>query len=115
MAKMQDGIGTDVFKKEFETYMNLEPKKVMQDLKKRVKEGTFNETLQKINRLITFMPKINFIVVSDRATKEVKKLITEKNIPFFKELDDALSTVDEDLLKDVLIIPEGTSTVPTPI
>lgn len=115
IGKMQDGVGTDVFKKEFETYMNMEPKKVMQDLRRRVKEGTFNETLQKINRLMMFVPKINFIVVSDKATKEVEYLIKEKNIPFFRELDDALSTVDNDLLKDVLVIPEGASTVPVPI
>ncbi len=114
IGRMQDGIGTDVFKKEFETYMDMEPRKVVQDLKRRVKEGTFNETLQKINRLIMFVPKINFIVVSDKASKKVEHLVKEKNIPFFRNLDDALSTVNPDFLKDVLIIPEGASTVPTP-
>jgi len=115
IGTMQDGIGTDVFKKEFETYMDMGPKKVMQDLRRRVKQGTFNETLQKINRLMMFVPKINFIVISDKAPKEVEHLVKEKNIPFFRKLDDALSTVDHDLLKDVSIIPEGTSTVPTSI
>jgi len=115
IGKMQGGIGTDVFKKEFKTYMNMEPKKVVQDLRRRVKEGTFNETLQKINRLMMFVPKINFIVVSDKAPKEVECLIREKKIPFFRKLDDALSTINHNLLRDVLIIPEGASTVPTPI
>jgi len=114
IGKMQDGIGTDVFKKEFETYMDMEPEKVRKDLKRRVKEGTFNETLQKINRLTMFVPRINFIVVSDKAPKQVERLVKEKNIPFFRKLDDALSAVDHKFLSDVLIIPEGTSTVPTP-
>jgi nickel-dependent lactate racemase len=115
IGKMQDGIGTNVFKKEFETYMNMKPKEVMQDLRRRVEEGTFNETLQKINRLMMFVPRINFIVVSDKASKEVELLLKEKNILFFRNLDDALSTVDRNLLKDALIIPEGASTVPSSI
>lgn len=115
IAKMQDGIGTDVFKKEFKTYVNMNPRKVVQDLKRRVKEGTFNETLQKINRLMMFVPKMNFIVVSDKASKEVVQLVKSKNIPFYRKLDDALLPIDKNLLSDVLIIPEGASTVPTTI
>jgi hypothetical protein len=62
-----------------------------------------------------FVPRINFIVVSDKASKEVELLLKEKNILFFRNLDDALSTVDRNLLKDALIIPEGASTVPSSI
>ena len=109
------GVGNKTFEREFETYMGMDSDQVLHDLKRRAEEGTFNETLQKINRLTMDLPQADMMVVSPEAPAELKTMLEKKDIFFSRELDDALSTLEREFLSDVIVIPKGASTVPMPM
>lgn len=115
MGKMDKGIGSDTFRREFETYIGMDPESVMDSLKKRAEEGTFNETLQKINRMMLYLPRVNFMIVSPEAPPELETMIKSKEIFFSRDLDEALETLSAQFLQDVAIIPQGNATVPLPL
>jgi len=113
IGKMDQGIGSDTFRQEFETYIGMNPEIVMDSLKKRVQEGSSNETLQKINRMMMYLPKVDFMVVSLDAPTELETMLERKNIFFSRDLDEALETLNAHFLQDVAIIPQGNATVPS--
>src|SRR2546426_10537525 len=51
LASLENGIGSDAFKAEMETYGKMEPAKVLEDLKKRAKAGKVTEASQKPKRI----------------------------------------------------------------
>jgi nickel-dependent lactate racemase len=109
------GVGNKTFEGEFETYIGMDSDQVMQNLKRRVKEGTFNETLQKINRLTMDFSRADMMVVSPEAPAELKTMLEKKDIFFSRELDDALSTLERGFLSNIIVVPKGPSTVPMPM
>lgn len=114
IGKMDKGIGSDTFRQEFETYIGMNPEIVMDRLKGRVQEGTFNETLQKINRMMMYLHKVDFMVVSPDAPIELEKMLRRKDIFFSRDLDEALETLSAHFLEEAAIIPHGNATVPVP-
>lgn len=115
IGSMKDGIGNMTFEKEFEAYMGMDSDEILGDLKRRAEEGRFNETLQKINRLAMLMPRMDLMVVSPEAPAELEALLRKKDMFFGRGLDDAISTLEPELLKDIIVLPKGKSTVPTPV
>jgi nickel-dependent lactate racemase len=115
IGRMEEGIGSDTFRKEFKTYIGMDPEIVMDSLKKRVEEGTFNETLQKVNRMMMYLPKANFMVVSPDAPAELETMLKSKDIFFSRGLDEALETLSARSLKEAAIVPQGNATVPLPL
>lgn len=113
LASLEGGIGGDAFKQEMETYGRMEPDSVIEDLKKRAKLGKVTEASQKPNRFSLDAKKADFIVVSPKAPTPVEELLNKTRIKFFRQIDDALKTVDHALYeKDVAVVPYGSSTVP---
>lgn len=108
------GIGNKTFEREFETYMGLKAEEVLEDLKRRAEEGRFNETLQKINRLVMMLSQAELMVVSPGAPEELRAMLEGKGMFFGRGLDEALSTIKRELLEDVVVVPKGASTVPMP-
>jgi len=114
VASMKNGIGSKTFEKEMRTYCNMEPQEVLVKLKERAMAGDFNETLQKINRLAMDEPLRDYMVVSPEAPSDLKAFWNNVGVTFYEELDDAVKSLKPELLKDVLILPNGSSTVPIP-
>ena len=113
LASLENGIGSEAFRKEMETYARTEPTAVMEDLKKRAKTGKVTEASQKPNRLALDEPKADFLVVSPKAPSEVEDLLGKTRIRFFRAIDDALRSLDQRLYeRDVAVIPYGSATVP---
>ena len=96
------------------TYRNMEAQEVLVKLKERAMAGDFNETLQKINRLAIDEPIRDYMVVSPEAPSDLKAFWNNVGVTFYEELDDAVKSLKPELLKDVLILPNGSSTVPIP-
>jgi nickel-dependent lactate racemase len=115
LAPLEQGIGGDAFRTEMETYGKMEPQKVVEDLKKRVKQGKVTEASQKPNRLSLDDAKADIVVVSPRAPAAVEQLLLKTRIRFYRSLDEALSQLDRSLYRGkVGFIPFGSSTVPIP-
>jgi len=114
VASMKNGIGSKTFEKEMRTYCDMEPQEVLEKLRERAMAGDFNETLQKINRLAMDEPLRDYMVVSPEAPSDLKAFWNSVGVTFYEELDDALKSLKPELLKDVLILPNGSSTVPIP-
>ncbi len=115
LASLEQGLGGDAFRSEMETYGKMEPAKVVEDLKRRVKQGKVTEASQKPNRLALDDAKADIIVVSPRASPVVEELLAKTRIKFYRNLDQALTTIDKTLYSSqVNLIPYGSSTVPTP-
>ena len=114
VASMKNGIGSKTFEKEMRTYCNMEPQEVLVKLKERAMAGDFNETLQKINRLAMDEPLRDYMVVSPEAPSDLKAFWNSVGVTFYEELDDAIKSLKPELLTDVLVISNGTSTVPIP-
>lgn len=113
LASLDNGIGSEAFRREMETYARTAPTAVMEDLKKRAKTGKVTEASQKPNRLALDEPKADFLVVSPKAPIEVEDLLGRTRIRFFRAIDDALRSLDPRLYeKDVAVIPYGSATVP---
>ena len=113
LASLENGIGSEAFRKEMETYARTEPTAVIEDLKKRAKIGKVTEASQKPNRLALDEPKADFMVVSPKAPSEVEDLLGKTRIRFFRAIDDALRSLDPKLYeKDIALIPYGSATVP---
>jgi lactate racemase len=113
LATLENGIGSEAFRKEMETYGKMEPSAVVEDLKKRAKAGKVTEASQKPNRLALDDPKADFMVVSPRAPTVVEEFLAKTRIRFYRAIDDALRSVDSKLYeKDVAVIPYGSATVP---
>lgn len=115
LGSFEKGMGNRTFEREFEIYMGMDPDEILRDLKRRAEEGTFNETLQKINRLAMILPRVDLMVISPEAPTELRTSLEKKDIFFSRELDDALSALEPELLKDVIVVPKGSSTIPTAI
>jgi nickel-dependent lactate racemase len=115
LAPLEQGIGGDAFRTEMETYGKMEPEKVVEDLKKRVKQGKVTEASQKPNRLSLDDPKADIVVVSPKAPGAVEQLLAKTRIRFYRSLDEAISQLDRSLYAGkVGFIPFGSSTVPIP-
>jgi lactate racemase len=113
VAPLENGVGGDTFKSEMELYGRMEPDKIVEDLKKRVKQGKVTEASQKPNRLALDDSRTDFIVVSPRAPAPVPELLAKTRIKFFRAIDEALSSLDKRLYeREVAVIPHGSSTVP---
>ena len=113
LASLEDGIGGDAFKSEMETYGKMEPDKVIEDLKRRAKQGKVTEASQKPNRLALDDKRADFMVVSPKAPSPVEQFLAKTRIRFFRTIDEALGTLDRKLYeRDVAVIPHGSSTVP---
>src|SRR5207244_1214014 len=113
LASLENGIGSDAFKTEMETYGKMEPGKVVDDLKKRAKAGKVTEASQKPNRLALDHAKTDFAVVSPKAPTVVEEFLSKTQIRFYRAIDDALRSMDSKLYEwDVAVIPYGSSTVP---
>jgi lactate racemase len=113
LASLENGIGSDAFKTEMETYGKMEPAKILEDLKKRAKAGKVTEASQKPNRLSLDDAKADFVVVSPKAPAIVEEFLSKTRIRFYRTIDDALKSVDPKLYeRDVAVIPFGSSTVP---
>jgi hypothetical protein len=113
LASLENGIGSDAFKTEMETYGKMEPSKVVEDLKKRAKAGKVTEASQKPNRLALDDAKADFVVVSPKAPAVVEEFLSKTRIRFYRSIDDALKSMDSRLREqDVAVIPYGSSTVP---
>lgn len=115
LAPLEQGLGGDAFKTEMETYGKMEPQRVIEDLKRRVKQGKVTEASQKPNRLSLDDGKADIVVVSPRAPAVVEQLLGKTRIMFYRSLDDALAHLDKSLYAGkVGFIPFGSSTVPIP-
>ena len=113
LASLENGIGSEAFRKEMETYGKMDPGPVIEDLKKRAKAGKVTEASQKPNRLALDEAKAQFLVVSPKAPPVVQELLTKTRIEFHRSIDDALRALDERLYeRDVTVIPFGSCTVP---
>jgi lactate racemase len=113
LASLENGIGSEAFRKEMETYGKMEPNAVVEDLKKRAKTGKVTEASQKPNRLALDDPKADFLVVSPRAPVVVEEFLGKTRVRFYRAIDDALRSLDAKLYeKDVAVIPYGSATVP---
>src|SRR5438445_604377 len=113
LASLENGIGSDAFKTEMETYGKMEPGKVVEDLKKRAKAGKVTEASQKPNRLALDDAKTDFAVVSPNAPTMVKEFLSKTRMRFYRTIDDALRSLDSKLYEqDVGMIPYGSSTIP---
>jgi lactate racemase len=113
LATLENGIGSEAFRKEMETYGKMEPGAVVEDLKKRAKIGKVTEASQKPNRLALDDPKADFLVVSPKAPTIVEEFLGKTRIRFYRAIDDALRSLDAKLYeKDVAMIPYGSATVP---
>jgi lactate racemase len=113
LASLENGIGSDAFRTEMETYGKMEPAKILEDLKKRAKAGKVTEASQKPNRLSLDDAKADFVVVSPKAPAIVEEFLSKTRIRFYRTIDDALKSVDPKLYeRDVAVIPFGSSTVP---
>jgi lactate racemase len=113
LATLENGIGSDAFRKEMETYGKMEPTAVVEDLKKRAKAGKVTEASQKPNRLALDDPKADFIVVSPKAPSVVEEFLAKTRIRFYRAIDDALRSLDSKLYeREVALIPYGSATVP---
>lgn len=113
LASLENGIGSEAFRKEMETYGKMGPSSVIEDLKKRAKVGKVTEASQKPNRLALDDAKCDFIVVSPKAPAVISDFLGKTRIRFYREIDDALRSLDSKLYdKDVAVIPYGSSTVP---
>jgi len=114
VGSMKNGIGSKTFEKEMRTYSNMGPQEVLKKLKERAVAGDFNETLEKINRLAIDEPLRDYIVVSPEAPSDLKAFLNNVGVTFYEELDDAIKSLKPELLTDILVISNGTSTVPIP-
>jgi len=113
LASLENGIGSNAFKVEMETYGKMEPAKVLEDLKKRAKAGKVTEASQKPNRLALDDAKTDFAVVSPKAPSVVEEFLGKTRIRFYRTIDDALRSMDSKLYeRDVALIPYGSSTIP---
>jgi nickel-dependent lactate racemase len=113
LASLENGIGSDAFKTEMETYGKTEPTKVLEDLKKRAKAGKVTEASQKPNRLALDDARADYVVVSPKAPTVVEEFLNKTRIRFYRTIDDALRSLDSKLYeRDVAVIPYGSSTVP---
>jgi lactate racemase len=113
LASLENGIGSEAFRKEMETYGKMEPSAIVEDLKKRAKTGKVTEASQKPNRFALDDPKADFLVVSPKAPSTVQEFLGKTRIRFYRTIDDALRSLDAKLYeRDVAIIPYGSATVP---
>jgi hypothetical protein len=113
LASLENGIGSDAFKTEMETYGKMEPGKVVEDLKKRAKAGKVTEASQKPNRLALDDAKTDYAVVSPKAPTIVEEFLSKTRIKFYRSIDDAMGAMDSKLYeRDVAVIPYGSSIVP---
>src|SRR5207247_1623583 len=109
----QNGIGSEAFRREMETYGKMEPSAIVEDLKKRAKAGKVTEASQKPNRFALDDPKADFLVVSPKAPSAVEEFLGKTRIRFYRTIDDALRSLDSKLYdRDVAIVPYGSATVP---
>src|SRR3989454_3515147 len=113
LATLENGIGSEAFRREMETYGKMEPSAIIEDLKKRAKAGKVTEASQKPNRFALDDPKADFLVVSPRAPSVVEEFVGRTRIRFCRTIDDALRSLDSKLYeRDVAIVPYGSATVP---
>ncbi len=113
LATLENGIGSEAFRKEMETYGKMEPTVILDDLKKRAKAGKVTEASQKPNRFALDDAKADFLVVSPEAPAVVEEFLGKTRIKFYRAVDDALKSLDPKLYeKDVAVLPYGSATVP---
>ena len=113
LASLENGIGSEAFRREMETYGKMEPSAIVEDLKKRAKAGKVTEASQKPNRFALDDPKADFLVVSPKAPSAVEEFLGKTRIRFYRTIDDALRSLDSKLYdRDVAIVPYGSATVP---
>ena len=115
LAPLEQGLGGEAFRIEMETYGKMEPQKVIEDLKRRVKQGKVTEASQKPNRLSLDDGKADIVVVSPKAPTVVEQLLAKTRIRFYRSLDEALERLDKSLYSGMVgFVPFGSSTVPIP-
>ena len=115
LAPLEQGLGGEAFRIEMETYGKMEPQKVIEDLKRRVKQGKVTEASQKPNRLSLDDGKADIVVVSPKAPTVVEQLLAKTRIRFCRSLDEALERLDKSLYSGMVgFVPFGSSTVPIP-
>ncbi|OGD45959.1 hypothetical protein A3K70_00570 [Candidatus Bathyarchaeota archaeon RBG_16_48_13] len=115
VASLVDGIGSPIFEKELERYAHMDREDIVKDLNERSEQGHFNEVVEKIYRLAMDGIKRDYITVGPEAPEELERLLRKVGIKFYRDLDDALSSLRPGLLSQhVNIIPRGASTVAIP-
>lgn len=113
LASLENGIGSEAFKREMETYGKMDPPAIVEDLKKRAKAGKVTEASQKPNRLALDDAKAHFLVVSPKAPPVIEEFLSKTRIGFYRSIDEALKNLDSRLYeRDVAVIPYGSATVP---
>ena len=110
LASLREGIGSSTWANEIVHYASMPSNEIIRDLELRAKKGEFNETLQKVNRFAIDCETIDLRVVSPEAPREVERLLSEVQIFFARELDEALE--DLKFNGNIVLVPKGSSTVP---
>src|SRR3989442_15329152 len=115
LAPLEQGLGGEAFRIERETYGKMEPQMVIEDLKRRVKQGKVTEASQKRNRLSLDAGKADIVVVSPKAPTVVEQLLAKTRIRFYRSLDEVPERLDKSLYSGMVgFVPFGSSTVPIP-
>jgi nickel-dependent lactate racemase len=110
LASLREGIGSSTWANEIVHYASMPSNEIIRDLELRAKKGEFNETLQKVNRFAIDCETIDLRVVSPEAPREAERLLSEVQIFFARELDEALE--DLKFNGNIVLVPKGSSTVP---
>jgi nickel-dependent lactate racemase len=114
VAALTDGIGNPSLREEMTRYAGWEPKRVFEDLRRRAREGTLTETSQGPNRLAMDRERLNLIVASPSAPKEVVDTLEAAGYEFFRSVEEALGAVPPESKRAAALLPHGSLTVPLP-
>lgn len=111
-AGLQEGVGGEAFACEMRRYGQMEGEEIIEDLRKRASQGLINEASHKFNRLAMDGSKMELIVVSPEAPREVELLLDDTKYRFFRRWDEAFAATDVSNKKRIAFLPYGSSTVP---
>lgn len=111
-AGLQEGVGGEALVREMRRYGHVKGKEIIEDLRKRAKQGETTEASQKLNRLAMDESKMELVVVSPEAPREVELLLRETKYRFFRRWDEAFAATSVSKKKCVVLLPYGSSTVP---
>lgn len=111
-AALEEGIGGQALRSEIEKYKDKEASEILNDLKQRGKEGKITEASQKLNRLAIDDSRMDLIIVSPKAPRDVEELLCKTKYRFSRRLDEAFDSLNVHAKRDVAVLPYGSSTVP---
>jgi len=108
VASMEEGVGNEVFAKEYARYAGMEPDEVVKDIKERIEAGEFNEVFQKIARMAEDSRYTKLVVVAPKAPSDLEKFLSKVDIEYAKDLDDVIGGVEG----RIVVVPYGAAVVP---